>query len=298
MNLELIRIFVKVIQKESFSRAAEILRIPKSTVSKAISRLEHEAKTKLILRTTRSLKPTLAGQVFYEASLLPIIHLEQAEESLYNKDSILSGHVKITTLEGIGSFVITPVIANLSSKHPGLSFEFEYTHKIIDLVKDGVDLAIRLGELPDSNLKIKKAGDLILIPVASPTYMQGKKAIKVPNDLQHHACISASVLRMEQRWILRSESESIVIPINSKICCNEMSCLLQLVLSGAGVGLASGFMCEQHIKAGRLVRVLPEWSPPGIPVSILSPFTPSSCARLKLVIDYLYKALYKALHTK
>ena len=154
MDLELCRIFVKVVQYNSFSKAAEVLKMPKSTVSRSITRLERETGTKLLVRSTRSLTVTQAGQEFYEASLGPIHQLEDAQKALVGKDSLLTGTVRMTAPEDLGTFVIAPAIAKLSSQYPSLRFELKYTDTIVDLVKEGFDLAVRIGRVKNSGLRI------------------------------------------------------------------------------------------------------------------------------------------------
>ena len=295
VEIELTRIFVKVVQNNSFSRAADILKMPKSTVSKAVTRLERETGTKLLMRTTRSLTLTAAGRGFYEASLGPILQLEDAQKSLHGQDSILTGVVKLTAPEDLGSFVIAPAIAELSQRHPDLRFELEYTDEIVDLVKDGFDLAVRIGRPTDSTLKLKRIGEVILIPVASAQYLKGKDKIRQPIDLTAHACFSVHIQGSTDRWTLKSAKGTVHVPIKSKISSNQMTSLMQMALVDGGVAFVPSFLCKQHIENGELIRLLPDWSGVGIPASIVTPLAPSSSARLKLTVDHLHSALSAAL---
>lgn len=296
MELELTRIFVKVAQNGSFSRAAEILGLPKSTVSKAVSRLEKETGTKLILRTTRSLTLTQSGRAFYEASLSPIAQLEDAQKSLYGKDRILTGTIKLTAPEDLGSYVIAPAIAELSKAHPDLFFELHYTNEVIDLVRDGFDIAVRLGKATDSSLKMKKAGEVVLVPVASPKYLKGKEKIREPQDLKNHNCLSLIFRDSAERWHFRNkQGTNVKVETKAKVLTNQMTCVLQMALSGGGVTLVPSYVAAPHVESGKLVLVLPEWTSPGVPVSILTPLAPSSSARLKITVDHISKALSEAL---
>lgn len=295
MEIELIRIFVKVVQNGSFSRAADLLRLPKSTVSKAISKLEAETGTTLLLRTTRSLTLTQSGRGFYESCLGPIHQLEDAHKSLYGQDSILTGTLKITAPEDLGSYVIAPAIAELSLQHPELYFELVYTDDVLDLVKDGFDIAIRIGRLNDSNLKVKRTGEVTLIPVAAPQYLKNRTKIKQPSDLKEHHCLSLQFASTTERWTLRSQKGTTHTEIKTKIAANQMTSLLQMALAGGGVALVPSYLSQTHIDAGYLIRVLPEWSSPGISAAIITPLAPSSSARLKITIDHLSVALTKSL---
>jgi len=296
MEIELSRLFVKVVQFGSFSRAAESLRLPKSTVSKAISRLERETGTKLLIRTTRSLRLTAAGQAFFDTCLGPIQTLEEAQKSLYGQDQILSGVVRLTAPEDLGNEVLAPAIGELARRHPGLSFELLCTDKVVDLVRDGFDFAIRLGRLRASGLKAKKIGELILVPVASPGYLKSKPKIHRPADLaKGQECLSLSIGSAAARWVLRSGRGTETIAVRPRISSNQMSSLLRAARAGAGVALVPSFLCRSDLDKGRLVRVLPDWSSPGLNVSLVSPLVSTSTARLKITSDMLVEVVRHAL---
>jgi LysR family transcriptional regulator for bpeEF and oprC len=293
MEVELIRIFVKVVQNASFSRAAELLRVPKSTVSKAVTRLEQSTGTKLLLRTTRSLTLTAAGRAFYETCLGPIQILEDAQKSLHGADSILSGRVRLTAPEDLGSHVIAAALAELIRLHPALSFDLKYTNEVVDLVRDGFDLAVRLGRLKESSLKAKKVGEVFLVMVASPKYIKNSGTLKTPQDLEKHACLT--IEDINTKWALQSKKASTTVPISPRITCNEMTSLMNAAIAGAGIALVPMFITKPAVEAGKLVQVLPEWRSPGWPVSLISPVASSSSARIKITSEHLMKAIQEAL---
>ncbi|MBL7542527.1 MAG: LysR family transcriptional regulator [Bdellovibrionaceae bacterium] len=294
MELDLTRIFVKVVQFNSFSKAAVMLKMPKSTVSKSISRLEKETGTKLLVRSTRSLTVTEAGRTFYEACLGPIHLIEDAQKALSGQDNLLTGLVRITAPEDLGTFIIAPAIAKLSAQHPMLRFELLYTDNLVDLVKDGFDLAVRIGRMRDSGLKLKRAGEVILVPVASPAYLKQKEKLKSPRDLAQHQCLTLNLRQTVDRWTLRSGDKAVHVGIQSKILSNQMSSLLRMALADAGIALVPTYICQSYLDNGKLVRVLPEWSSPGWPVSMISPLSPSSSARLKTTVDHIANELKRA----
>lgn len=295
MDLELIRYFVKVVQHGSFSKAAEGLKLPKSTLSKAISRLEKEAGTKLLLRTTRSLTLTASGRTFYENSLGPVQSLEEAQKSLYGQDSLLAGTIKMTAPEDLGSTVIANVVAELSQRHSALHFELNCTNTVLDLVRDGYDLAVRIGKLNESNFKSKRVGHSTMILVASPPYLKDKSKIRHPKDLKNLEGLSYTNSAFSAHWVLKSKRESVQIPMRSKIFSNQMTTLIQMAVKSAGVAFAPQFLCRPLIEQGDLVHLLPDWHGPEFPVSIVTPLSFTSSARLKITVDTLAKALQKAL---
>jgi LysR family transcriptional regulator, regulator for bpeEF and oprC len=295
MDLDLTRIFVKVIQTGSFSKAATVLRMPNSTVSKAVAKLEKKTGTQLILRTTRSLTLTQSGRAYYEACIGPIARLEDAEKSLYMQDSVIAGTLKVTAPEDLGFFVIAPAISHLSVQYEKLFFDIEFKNDIVDLVKEGFDIAVRIGPIRNSGLKIKKVGELYLIPVATPGYMKRSEPIRHPKELNRLTCLSLNYEATAKHWSLRTDKSASKIIIKPKIIANQMTSLLQMTLAGAGVSLLPSYVCSAQIKSGTLVRLLPEWRSHGIPVSIMTPLAPSSSARLKITVDHFYEGLKNAI---
>ncbi|CAN0215734.1 unnamed protein product, partial [Chrysoparadoxa australica] len=245
-------IFIKVVQHGGFSQAADILKIQKSTVSKAVTRLEKMTGTKLLVRTTRSHTLTAAGRLFYETCLGPIQVLEDAQKSLHGLDSIASGHIKITAPEDLGTYMIAPVVGKICKENPNLTFDLQYTNEVVDLVKDGFDLAVRIGTLKESNLIAKKIGRLELILVASPDYCsaQEKKRGKIghPKDLDNHCTLSISGLSMTRTWELQNGKRKGKVQIKPRIESNQMSSLIEAAKVGAGVLLAPRFICKEPLE--------------------------------------------------
>lgn len=291
MDLETTRIFVKVLQLGSFTKAATALNIPKSTVSRAVARLEQESGTKLLIRTTRQIAATAAGRTFYENCISSIQTLEDALKSLQGRDSLIFGHVRITAPEDIGEKIVSAEIAKLSKKHSGLTFELNYTDNIIDLIADGVDFAIRIGPLRLSRLKAVKLGHIILIAVASPEYIKKSSPIKRPQDLLEHNCLSYS----NKKWILKSKNVSQTITVKPRIISNQVTGLIKLALSGAGITYVPSYLCQAELKSGKLVQVLPDWTGNPYPVHLVSPLSSQSAMRMKVVMEHLKESISEIL---
>lgn len=284
IEIELSRLFVKVVQHGGYSKAANALRLPKSTVSKAIKKLETETGTKLLIRTTRSQTLTAAGRLFYETCLEPIQILENAQKSLYGQDNIVSGQIKITAPEDLGNFVVTPVISKLCLKYPKLDFETHYSNEVLDLVKDGFDFAIRIGSLKESRLKQKKIGEFEMIPVASPRFVKNTKNLREPKDLD--GLNGIVLLNVEQdKLILRNETKNISIRIKSRIRCNQMSSVISAAMSGAGIAIVPSYLVSGYLEKGTLIRILPSWHGPKLPVSIVAPTSISASSRLSILAN-------------
>lgn len=295
MDTELIRIFVKIVQQGSFSKASEVLHMPKSTISKAISRLEKETATRILVRTTRSLTLTAAGKSLFESSAGAIQSIEDAYKRLQGQDSLLSGSIRITAPEDLGSTIVAQAIGKLIQKYPDLSFELQHTDKIIDLVKDGFDIAIRVGSVNQSGFKIKKLGEMNLIVVASPGYLKGRDVIRTPEDLSQHNCLTFVDLLVRTKWPLRSNKEKVFARINPRIVTNHMSSLLKMALDDCGVAFIPIFLCKDFLEDGKLVHVLPDWRSEGIPVSMILPVGSKSSASLKVTSQLVAQEIIQVL---
>jgi len=292
-GLELTRIFVKVVERGGFSRAAEALRLPKSTVSKAVARLERALDVKLLVRTTRAVVPTSAGRSYYEQCAGPIAALDLAHRAITGRDREVAGHLRITAPEDYGAEVVDPAIAELVTRHPLLTFELRYTDEVLDLVRDGFDLAVRLGKLRESRFYARRLGESTRIAVAAPNYIERAPKIRRPMDLLAHACLT--IAAGPRDWTLRSPRGRARVPVRPRIVCNQMTNLVRMTLRGAGIALVPSFLCRSALASGALVRVLPTWSYPGRPVSLVAPLPSSTSARQKIVMDYLADAIPRAL---
>ncbi len=297
MEIESARVFVKVVELGSFSRAAEALQLPKSTISRMVSRLESNAGAKLLVRTTRSLKLTEIGRTFYEKCLSPIRQLEEARRNLQDSDGVLAGTVRLTAPEDLGNHVVSRLLGELIHKHPRLHFDFHYSDDVVDLVQGGFDLAVRLGKLSTASFKFKRLGEITLIPVASPEYLQKKAKIRSPHDLEQHEALIYQHSGLT-KWQLRSRKESMTIALRARVSGNQMVSLLSLAEAGAGLAILPHYLCSEKIQNGTLVRILPDWRGPVYPVSLVSPVGLSSSLRVKTVSDYLLSEIQTVLAGK
>lgn len=295
MEIELARLFVKVVQNGGFSAAAKVLKMPKSTLSKAISRLEFESGTKLLLRTTRTQTLTAAGKLFYESCLGPVQAIEDARKFLAANETEIAGLVRITAPEDLGKSVIAQAVAKLSREYPKLDFELYYSDAIVDLVRDGFDFAVRIGTPETSSLKIRRLGEVRLVTVASPSFLKGHEKIRHPKELESLPCLTITSSSVGSRWQMKSKGASAQIKIQTRVSCNQTTTLLELASAGAGIALVPIFLAQKAIADGKVMRVLPDWTSSGLPVSLLSTLAPSSSPRLKIVADSIQAGVEEAL---
>jgi len=294
MEIQLIHYFVKIVKCGSFTKAAELLKVPKSTLSKAVTKLERETGTKLLIRSTRKQTLTSAGRDFYEACLDPIQTIEDAEKSLYGLDSIISGTIKITVPEDFEIFLLSSCIQTLCENYPDLKIIIKSTNDVVDLVGEGFDFAVRIGPLEESNLRVRTIGHIKLATVVSKQYFE-RIELDSPSDLTNVRCIGLISNKPYQVLTLTKDEKTETIKTQLTVETNQITSVYKLTLSGAGVSVLPTFLCQEDIDTGKLVKVLQEWEYMKVPVSLVSPLSTINSVRLKVISDEIINALRGAL---
>ncbi|OYZ21011.1 MAG: hypothetical protein B7Y39_10015 [Bdellovibrio sp. 28-41-41] len=270
MDLNEVAIFIKVIQKGSFTGAALALDMPKSTVSTKISNLEKRLGISLITRSTRKIRLTPAGEAFFLRSTKAIDEINAAEIAVRSANIEPQGQFRITAPIDIGNTILPSLTAIFLKKFPKVKFDILLSDRRVDFLEDEVDLAIRAGELKDSSLIAKKVGEVVFQIYASPKYLKDKGEPTNPKELGDHTCVHFTPLSIDG-WQLKSGKRSIAVALTEKIAVNNMSLAHGLALEGAGIALLPSFLCESEIKSGKLVPILRDWSSEIAPMHFVYP---------------------------
>lgn len=294
IDLNEITVFVKVAQAGSFTLAAKQLGMPKSTVSARVSSLEKRLGTTFIQRTTRRLNLTQAGRSYFERCLQALHEIESAESEVANAQGEPRGTLKITAPATFGSSLLPEILVNYTKAYPKVSIELTLSDRLVDLVAEGVDLAIRGGELSDSSLIQKKLGISYFAPFASPAYLKKQGAPAHPKDLRDHQCLQFTPLGRE-KWEFTREKTRVSVPLSGKFVIDDLPTIKELALSGGGIALLPTFLCGSEAKGGKLVRVLPEWVSLPRPVNFVYPSQRFVSNRLQAFIAMATEPLQKAL---
>lgn len=252
--------FAKVVELGGFSAAARYYRKSPSAISKLITRLEVRLNTRLFKRSTRSLQITEEGNIFYERSIRVLSDLEEAEQSVLT-DQTPAGHLRLTTNIPIGRFFLLPIIPEFIKSHPKISFDITLTDKVIDLMGENIDIAIRSGPMKNSGLMARKLGETSMIIVGSPSYIKSNGAPKIPSDLAEHNLMRLNFSRMQEEWPFLEGGNKITINPSGNIEVSDGESMRQLVLSGIGLARLASFQVKNDINAGRLVPLLENYNP-------------------------------------
>jgi DNA-binding transcriptional LysR family regulator len=270
MDLDGIAIFVKVLQAGSFSRAAKLLGMPISTVSAKVSALEKRLGVTLLQRTTRRLRATQAGEAYYQRSVRALEELQAAENELETGRAEPKGLLRLTAPVEIGHSLLPALVHAFLQKHPQMEVDLVVTNRVLDLVVDGIDLAIRAGPLRDSSL-IAKRFDLGYFALwASPDYLAKHAAPRHPKELPQHNCLRFSRFKNEG-FRLTNGKENVHIPVSGAAIADDFETLRSLAALGAGVALLPSFLCAEKSQQDKLIRLLPQWRGDRVSISLVYP---------------------------
>ncbi|PZU30045.1 MAG: LysR family transcriptional regulator [Stenotrophomonas sp.] len=260
-------IFVKVVEQGSFTAAARLLGQPKTTVSRKVQELETRLGARLLHRTTRRLGLTEAGTVYYEHCQRIARELDQAESAVSQLQSGPRGWLRFTVPYSIGTCWIAPLLGQFQSEYPEIRVDMHLGNETLDLISGEVDLALRVGALPDSNLIARKLGSLRTQVFASPAYLAVHGEPKHPDELQFHRTLAIRKIHHGQTqrftWALAENGgEMREFAVNPLLVANDPSALNAALVAGEGLMLSSDVMAKPFVESGMVRQVLPGWTGP------------------------------------
>lgn len=256
-------LFVEVVKARSFRRAAEVIGMPNSTLSRRISALEKAIGLRLLHRTTRRIELTEAGQLYFERSKRIVDEARLAHEQLGEMLAQPGGLLRVSLPVDFGTIYLAPLIAEFSRRYPGISFEFDLTPRRVDLVAEPFDVAIRMGELADSHLIARRLARLPRYLYASPRYLELSGEPKNPEDLAKHQCLC---MPRANSWTLDDGAKKVEIAVGGRFTLNSVGMLRRLATLDLGIALHAEAIVADDLVAGRLRRVLPKWQ--ASPISV------------------------------
>ncbi|MCY1332764.1 HTH-type transcriptional regulator PgrR [compost metagenome] len=288
-RIELFRIFTRVVESASFTRAADTLGLPRSSVSAAVQTLETRLGTRLLHRTTRKVAPTQDGAAFYERCLRLIEDMDEAENLFRRSASGPTGRLRVDLPSRIGRLIVAPALPEFLARYPGIDIDLGMTDRAVHLIEESVDCALRVGPLSDSGLIARPFGTLRLINVASPDYLERYGIPLMPSDLASHFAVnyaSPSSGRVEDwEWIEGGEARTVAVP--GRISVNSAEGSIACCLAGLGLIQIPAFDVVDHLKEGRLVEVMLGHSAAPMPMALLYPHRQHLSRRLKVFADWL-----------
>jgi len=252
-------VFARVVKEGGFSAAARSLDLTPSAVSKLIARLEHRLGIRLLARTTRALRLTEEGEAYHRAALRILQDLNEADQAA--TAGAVRGRIRINASLPFGTMFVAPAIPTFLSRYPDLIVDLSFTDDIVNLLEQRADIAIRMGDLPDSALIAKKLGQSRRVVCAAPSYLKLHGTPKSPGDLRRHNCLTFNFRRSRIGWPFRHKDRYFEQPVAGNLQVNNGVTMRQLALAGAGIARLGLFHVADAVKNGALVPVLEKYSP-------------------------------------
>lgn len=289
-RLQELAVFVRAAESGSFSRAGREMNLSQPSVSRIVNDLEARLGVTLLLRTTRSLTATAAGEVFLDRAREILAGLEDAEDAARGVDS-LRGLIRLALPVIYGTREIIPRLPEFLKRHPLLKVEMTVSDDRQNLVAEGADVAIRLGKLDDSVFGARKLATLEPMLVAAPDYLKRRGTPKTPADLAGHDCIFGPGGFGRESWMFKRRDTVITVDVEGRIRTNSGPGVFASVMAGLGIATASTVMCAGEIKSGALVALLPNYRLEPVEVHAVFPGGPRPSAKVRAFVEYLVESL-------
>ena len=281
-----IPVFVRVVENGGFSAASRALGVSKSAVSKRINQLENHLGVLLLHRTTRKLSLTEAGERYYEHAAQALSAAGRAEDSVAELQGEPQGKLKISSPMSFGRLHVAPLIPKLMQRYPKLQIDLVMDDRNIDLVADGIDVAIRSGDMPDSTLIARKLAPLRQVLCASPTYIDRYGMPVTPSELRERNCILFSYSGDANEWTLNKDGQSEAVLVSGGYRVNNSEAIVEALREGVGIGRLPTFVAGPDLKAGNLVRVLESYQIPDHTFYAVFPERQYLPAKVRAFLDF------------
>ena len=286
-NWEGVNEFVAVVESGSFTQAALRLSTSVANVSRRVAVLEERLGVKLLLRTTRKVSMTEAGQTYFQQCRLLIEGLEQAERTVTEMQQTPQGKLKVTAPVTYGEHKIAPLLHQLLLQYPQLELELVLTNQKLDLIEQGVDVAIRLGQLEDSSFIARKLDNRQLYVCATSEYLERHGVPHTLSELSQHQCLVGTY----DHWRFKEEAHSRSIKVKGTVSCNSGVVLLDAALRGMGLVQLPDYYVRQYLNSGELIEVLAQYRDTREGVWALYPQNRHLSAKVRLLVDHLAENL-------
>lgn len=293
-KLNAMAIFVRIVERGSFSAVAREMQTSQPTISKALRTLETGLGGKLIARSTRQLSLTDEGQRYYNECRRILAAVDAAEHSFQSGRESIAGHLRIGSSVSFGRLQIAPRLAEFLERHPDIEIDLQLSDQNQDLVSEGLDVTFRIGELNDSGLIARHIGITHRATVAAPVYLKKYGQPQTPEELSEHNCLQFNLLNSQNLWIYEKDAQRHKVRIKGNAQSNNSEAIREMVLGGLGIALSPVWLFSEDLEAGRVTAILPDYIAQSLPIHAVSPANRRQSARVKAFVDYMSQALRSA----
>lgn len=288
-NFKQLDTFVQVVLQGSLSSAARAEGVVPAIIGRRLDALEERLGVRLLVRSTRRLVLTHEGEAFFEDAQRILAELAEAEASIASGSAQVRGHLRLSAPAGFGRRHVAPHVAGFGLRHPGLQITLDLSDRMVDLVRDRIDCAIRISDLADSSLVAYRLAENRRVVVAAPAYLAERGVPQHPSELSRHACLSLGESQ-SRGWSFVIDGRAANLKVSGLLACNDGAVLHDWALQGLGLAWRSLWEVKEDIKAGRLVTVLDDYVSPDYPVCAVVPQRRFLSHRVRQFIDYLKQA--------
>lgn len=273
--------FIRIVDGGSLSAAARALGVSLPAIVRTLAALEEHLGTRLLNRTTRRISLTDAGQQYYERSRQILGELEDAELSVSSAGRKPAGTLSLTAPVLYGRLKVVPVVAEYRRRFPDVAIRLLLLDRNVNLIEEGLDLAIRIGALADSSLVATELARVRRVLYASPAYLRRRGVPRHPRELAKHACLSLSIIAPGDHWHFREEGKDLAVKVHPAFVSNSADAVIAMAEAGAGIGIALSYQIERQLAQRKVKLVLDEFAPPAMPVSALYPHGRLTAAKVR-----------------
>jgi DNA-binding transcriptional LysR family regulator len=290
-TLSALAAFIKIVELGSFAAAADKLELSRSSLTKLIAYLERKYDARLLNRTTRKLSLTDAGRALYERAIPLLVEFDELEGALQSDVQHPQGRLRVSAPFTFGILHLGPVINHYMEKYPDVYVDLELKDQVVDLVEDGFDLAIRIGQLNDSSLVARQLAVIDVVSCASPAYVQKHGAPQHPSELVSHSCLNYTYARQGNEWLFQRGDEHVRIKVSGPFRANNGDVLRMAALAGHGIIQQPSFIVGEDIRVGRLIPLLSGWNTYKPALHAVYPHRRFLSAKVKTFIEHLQQSL-------
>lgn len=294
-RLHELEVFVAVADAGGFAKAGKRLRISPPAVTRAISSLEERLGARLLNRTTRRLNLTEAGLRFLERTKRLLAELEAAQREALGEDAEPTGHLSVTASVTFGRVAAGPISIEFLRAHPRVTVSLLLVDRVVNLIEEGIDVAVRIGQLPDSTLVARRVGEVQRVLVASPGYLARHGEPGSPAELERHAIIELTGLSQNREWRFADASRTVRVALRPRFEVNDAAAAIDAAEAGDGITIALSYMVAQRIADGRLAPLLMRYAPPPVPVQLVHPQSRLVAPKVRSFVDFATPRLQELL---
>lgn len=290
-RFHLMAVFVAVAEEESFAGGARRLGLSPPAVTRAVASLENRLGVKLLTRTTRFVRATDAGLRYLDNARRIIAEADEADDAAAGVNAEPRGHLAVTAPVLFGRMFVMPGIVEYLRRFPDMSLSALFLDRVVNLFEEGMDVGVRIGELPDSTMRAVNVGHVRRVVCASPEYLAGNGVPRAPLDLAKHSVIASSAVSSNVDWRFDAGSKTISVKVNPRLTVTNNDAAIEAARQGFGVTRLLSYQIAPHIASGKLRIVLGEYEPPRLPIQVLHREGRQASAKVRTFLDLLVARL-------